>query len=79
MVIFSHHREDLEIESRTRRTHFSSFNMKGANQSKSTSPSSIGEADFDCKYPEYVSLINLTLFILKKFFLGFVSRYAYFD
>jgi hypothetical protein len=42
--------------------------MQGANQPMSTGPSSLGEADFDCKYLEHVSLINLALFILKKIF-----------
>jgi hypothetical protein len=37
--------------------------------SKSTGRSSLGEVDFDCKYPELVSLNNLALFILKKNFL----------
>jgi hypothetical protein len=58
----------MEVESRTRRTRSSPFNMQGANQSKSTSPSSLRDADFDCKYSEHVSLTNLALFILKKFF-----------
>jgi hypothetical protein len=42
--------------------------------SKSTGPSSPGEADFDCKYFVHVSLNNLALFILKKIFLGSVFR-----
>jgi hypothetical protein len=42
--------------------------MQGANQSKSIGSSCLGETDFNCKYPEHVSLINLTFFILKKFF-----------
>jgi hypothetical protein len=37
--------------------------MQWANQRKSTGPSSPGEANFDCKYPNHVSLINLVLFI----------------
>jgi len=41
--------------------------MQEANQPKSTRPSSLEEADFDCKYPDHVSLITLALFILKKF------------
>jgi len=45
--------------------------MQGANKSKSTGPSRLGEADFDCKYPENVSLINLSLFILKNFYFYF--------
>jgi hypothetical protein len=53
--------------------------MQGANQQKSTGPSSLGEADYDCKYSKHVSLINLALFILKKFFLESVFRCAYFD
>jgi len=53
--------------------------MQEANQPKSTGPSSLGDADFNCKYSEHVSLINLALFILKKFFLGLVFRCAYFD
>jgi len=52
---------------------------EGANQPKSTGPRSLEEADFDCKYPKYVSLINLALFILKKFFLGSVFHCALFD
>jgi hypothetical protein len=79
MIIFNHQREYLEVESRTRKTSFSPFNMQGANQPKSTDPSSFGEANFDCKHPEHVNLIKLTLFILKKFFLGMVFRCAYFD
>jgi hypothetical protein len=42
--------------------------MREANQPKLTEPSSLGEADFDCKYHEHVSLINLALFILNNFF-----------
>jgi len=55
------------------------FNMQWANQPKSIGPSNLGEADFDCKYPKHVSLINLALFILKKFFLTLVFHCAYFD
>jgi hypothetical protein len=79
MVILSHQRKDLEVESRTQRTRSSPFNMQGVNQPKSTGPSNLGEADFNCKYPKHVSLINLALFILKKLFLGFVFHCAYFD
>jgi hypothetical protein len=43
MVIFSHRREDLEVDYRTRGTHSSAFNMQA---SKSTGSSSLGEADF---------------------------------
>jgi hypothetical protein len=39
--------------------------MQGENQSKSTSPSSLEEADFDCKYSKHVSLNYLSLFILE--------------
>jgi hypothetical protein len=49
-VIFSHQREDLEVESRTRRTCSSPFNMQLANQPKSTGPINLGDANFDCKY-----------------------------
>jgi hypothetical protein len=48
MVIFNHQRVDLEVESRTRRTRSSPFNMQGANQPKSTGPSSLGDANFYC-------------------------------
>jgi hypothetical protein len=43
--------------------------MQVANQPKSIGPSSLGEANFDYKYPEHVSLINLAFFILKNFIL----------
>jgi hypothetical protein len=43
--------------------------MQVANQPKSIGPSSLGEANFDYKYPKHVSLINLALFILKNFIL----------
>jgi hypothetical protein len=56
----------MEVESRTRRTHSSLFNMQGANQPKSVGLNSLGDADFNHQYLEYVSLINLALFILKK-------------
>jgi hypothetical protein len=52
MVIFSYRREDLEVESRTRRTCTSSFKMQGATQPKSNGPKSLGDVEFDCKYPE---------------------------
>jgi hypothetical protein len=55
------------------------INMQRANQPKSIVPSSLGETDFDTKYPEYVCLINLALFILKKKNLGSVFRWTYFD
>jgi hypothetical protein len=71
MVIFSHRREDLEVESRTRRTRSQPFNMQ---VSKSTGPSSLGEADFNCKYSKHVSLNYLALFILKKIFQGPLFR-----
>jgi hypothetical protein len=44
--------------------------MHWANQSKSTGPGNLEVADFDCKYPEHVSLINLSLSIFKEFFSG---------
>jgi hypothetical protein len=44
-VMFSHQREDLEVESRI---HSSPFNMQGANQPKSIGPNSLEKADFDC-------------------------------
>jgi len=47
---------------------FFTINMQWANQTKSTGSSSLGNADFDCKYSEHVSLINLALFILNFFF-----------
>jgi hypothetical protein len=53
--------------------------MQGANQPNSTGPISLGEADFDYKYPKHVSLINLSLFILKKYFLGSILHYIYLD
>jgi hypothetical protein len=53
-VIFSHQRKDLEVGSRTRRTCSSFFNMQGITQPKSNSLKSLGDAEFDCKYPELV-------------------------
>jgi hypothetical protein len=58
---------------------FSSFNMQGVDQPKSIDPSSLGDANFDYKCLEHVSLINIALFILKKYFLGSVFYYAYFN
>jgi hypothetical protein len=69
----------MEVESRARRIRSSPFNLQGANQPKSSGPSSLGEADFDCKYHKHISLINLALFILKENFLGSIFQCAYFD
>jgi hypothetical protein len=44
--------------------------MQEADQPKSIGPNSLEDADFDYKYPEYVSLINIALFILKKYFIN---------
>jgi hypothetical protein len=44
--------------------------MQEANQPKSIGPNSLGDADFNYKYPEHVSLINIALFILKKYFIN---------
>jgi hypothetical protein len=46
--------------------------MQGANQPKSTGLSSLGEADFDCKYHEHVSLIKSSLVYLEEIFLRIV-------
>jgi hypothetical protein len=48
--------------------------MQGESQPKLNSPTCLGEAEFDCKYPELVYLIYLAIFILKLiFFLRSVS------
>jgi hypothetical protein len=70
-VIFSHQREDLEEESRTRRTSRTrySFNMQGATQPNSNIPKCLREDKFDYEYPKLVYLIYLALtalFILKQ-------------
>jgi hypothetical protein len=53
--------------------------MQGESQPKSNSPKCLGDAEFDCKYPEHVYLFYLALFILKKKnILGLVFRCAYY-
>jgi hypothetical protein len=43
-----------------------SFNVQKESQPKLNSPTDLGEAEFDCKYPKLMYLFNLALFILKQ-------------
>jgi len=51
--------------------------MQGESQPKLNSPTCLGEAEFDCMYPELVYLIYPTLFILKQKILGIGFCYNY--